>query len=380
MNLWNQQWEALHVTRQQEGTSERIMSVDALRGFDMFWIIGGKLIFQGLNDACDIPATRWIMSQLKHSVWYGFTFWDIIMPLFMFLVGISMTYSMRKRLSAEPSKRKLWKHIAFRLVLLWILGMAVQGKLLTYDIHQMKLYSNTLQAIAAGYLLASLFILYLPVLHQLFATIGLMLLYWAVFLLIPVPGIGAGSYSADGNIAIYLDKMILGGFQDGTTYTWLISSLNFGATTMLGVLAGYVLQLKTMPQEKFWRLVVIGFVLVLIGLLWSVWHPSIKHIWTSSFVLFSGGLCFLLLAGFYGVIDVLQIRAWSLPFIVIGSNAIAAYVSAEVFDFRLIAKVFVEGLEQYVGTWYPLFLAVGGVAVLYLILLYLYKKKIYIKI
>jgi predicted acyltransferase len=377
---WFEEIEEFHVTRPRDPGEGRVLSVDALRGFDMFWIIGGKKIFKGLDDALDLPLTNWLFSQLDHAEWYGFTFYDVIMPLFLFLVGISMTYSVRKRLIAEPSRVILWKHVAVRLVLLWILGMAVQGKLLTYDIGQIKLYSNTLQAIAAGYLLASIIVLYLPVVHQISATVGLMLVFWAAFLWIPVPGFGAGFYLPDGNIAIYIDKMILGGFQDGTTYTWILSSLNFGATTMLGVFAGYMLQSRKKPAQKLWRLAVIGIVLVLAGLLWSLWHPLIKHLWTGSFVLFSGGLCFLLLAGFFGVIEVMQFRTWSFPLVVIGSNAILAYVSANIFDYRLVAKVFVGGLEQYVGDWYPFVLAAGGFTVLYLVLLYLYRNRILIKI
>lgn len=380
MNSWFERLEEYSVHHPTELPPGRVLSVDALRGFDMFWIIGGKKIFKGLDDACDIPLTNWLFSHLDHAEWYGFTFYDLIMPLFLFVVGVSMVYSTRRRLSAAPSNRVLWKHIGIRIAWLWILGMAVQGRLLTYDVDQIKLYSNTLQAIAAGYLLASILILYLPVFRQMIATLSLMLVTWGMFLWIPVSGFGAGLYTPDGNVAIALDKFILGRFQDGTTYTWILSSLNFGATTMLGVFAGYLLLSRTSEAQKFYRLLFAGIGLVIAGLLWSFWHPLIKHLWTGSFVLFSGGLCFILLAAFYGIIDVLRFRKWSFPLVVIGSNAIAAYVSANIFDYRLIAKVFVGGLEQYVGPWYPFVLAVGGFGVLYLILLFLFKKRIFIKV
>ena len=155
MNAFFHQLDHFGLDRQSVLSKDRILSVDALRGFDMIWIIGVKKVFKGLDDACNTPLTNWLFAQLDHAEWYGFTFYDIIMPLFLFLVGISMVYSTRKRLGAEPSKLALWKHIAVRFVLLWILGMVVQGKLLTYDVEQIKFYSNTLQAIAAGYLLAS---------------------------------------------------------------------------------------------------------------------------------------------------------------------------------------------------------------------------------
>ena len=361
-------------------SKERILSVDALRGFDMFWIIGGREIFRSLDKVFNNSTTQFIKDELKHAEWLGFTFYDIIMPLFLFLVGISMVYSYRKRLSKDNSKSKLWKHIIIRFAWLWVLGMVVQGNLLSYDINELKLYSNTLQAIAAGYLIASIIILYANVFYQVVITIGLMMLYWLLLALIPVPGFGSGLYTPEGNFAIYIDKLLLGMFQDGSTYTWIISSLNFGATTMLGVFTGYFLQSQKKPLTKFYYLLISGFILVVLGLIWNFWHPSIKHIWTSSYVLLSGGLCLMLLALFYYLVDVLEYRKWSTMFIVIGSNAIAAYVSAHIFDFKLVAEVFVGGLEKYVGSWYQFILALGGFTVLYLILKFMHKNKIFIKV
>jgi len=361
-------------------SKERILSVDALRGFDMFWIIGGREIFRSLDKVFNNSTTQFIKDELKHAEWLGFTFYDIIMPLFLFLVGISMVYSYRKRLSKDNSKSKLWKHIIIRFTWLWVLGMVVQGNLLSYDINELKLYSNTLQAIAAGYLIASIIILYANVFYQVVITIGLMLLYWLLLALIPVPGFGSGLYTPEGNFAIYIDKLLLGMFQDGSTYTWIISSLNFGATTMLGVFTGYFLQSQKKPLTKFYYLLISGFILVVLGLIWNFWHPSIKHIWTSSYVLLSGGLCLMLLALFYYIVDVLEYRKWSKMFIVIGSNAIAAYVSAHIFDFKFVAEVFVGGLEKYVGSWYQFILALGGFTVLYLILKFMHKNKIFIKV
>ena len=361
-------------------SNDRVLSVDALRGFDMFWIIGGREIFRSLDKVFNNSTTQFIKDELKHAEWLGFTFYDIIMPLFLFLVGISMVYSYRKRLSKDNSKAKLWKHIIIRFAWLWVLGMVVQGNLLSYDINELKLYSNTLQAIAAGYLIASIIILYANVFYQFVITVGMMMLYWLLLALIPVPGFGSGQYTPEGNFAIYFDKLILGMFQDGSTYTWIISSLNFGATTMLGVFTGYFLQSQKKPLTKFYYLLFSGFILVALGLIWNFWHPSIKHIWTSSYVLLSGGLCLMLLALFYYLVDILEYRKWSKMFIVIGSNAIAAYVSAHIFDFKLVAEVFVGGLEKYVGAWYQFILALGGFTVLYLILKFMHKNKIFIKV
>jgi predicted acyltransferase len=377
--LW-QRLDDFSDSRQQTISKDRVLSVDALRGFDMFWIIGGRKIFQGLDGVLHNSATQWINAQLNHAEWFGFTFYDIIMPLFLFLVGISMVFSFRKRLSQEPSKKKLWKHIVVRFVWLWIFGMIVQGKLLTYDIDQIKLFSNTLQAIAAGYVIAALLILYLPLLYQIAATIGLMLMYWALLVWIPVPEISAGVYSPEGNVALLIDKSILQSFQDGTTYTWILSSLNFGATTMLGVFTGYLFQTQVNASKRVYWLMIAGIALIGCSQLWAPFHPIIKHIWTSSFVLYSGGICLVMVSIFYLAVDVLGYRKWTTPLVIIGSNAIAAYVSAHIFDFKLIAAVFVRGLEQYVGLWYPFVLSLGGFLILYSILKYMFDRKIILKI
>ena len=311
---------------------------------------------------------------------WDFNFYDLIMPLFLFLVGIAMTYSFRKRLKSNPSKSNLWGHIFIRILILWILGMMVQGKLLTYDLDEIKFYSNTLQAIAAGYLIASLLILNLSVVKQIIATFAIMMLYWVIMDFAPIPNAGAGHYEPELNFAIYIDKLILGKYQDGTTYTWLISSLNFGATTMLGVFTGYLLQSNKKPLIKFFSLFASGFALIIISEIWSIWHLSIKHLWTSSFVLLSGGICILLLAIFYLIIDVLNYNKWATLLVIIGSNAIFAYVSANIFKYKLVSAVFLDGLEKYTGVWFPFLSASGGLIVLLLILRYMYKNKIFIKI
>lgn len=369
--------ESFRVTRQHPAGHDRVLAVDVLRGFDMVWIIGGKKIIKGLDGALDTPFTNWLFGQFDHAAWEGFTFYDIIMPLFLYVVGIAMVYSTGKRLARNPQSGTIWKHILVRFVILWILGMIVQGGLLTYDPGRFALYSNTLQAIAAGYLLASAIILYLPVVMQIATTIGLLLGTWAVYAWIPGPG---GTYDPDGNIALFIDRQILGTFQDGTTYTWVLSSLNFTATTMLGVFTAYLLQSTTVPMVKVRTMVLGGTAMIILGLLWAPWHPIVKHLWTGSFVLFSGGICLLMLAAFFVLTDVLHIRRWTSFLVVIGSNAIFAYVTASIFDYRLIARVVLGGLEPHVGAWYPFLLATGGLAVLYMILAVMYRKKVFLRI
>lgn len=363
-------------------SNERVISVDALRGFDMFWIFGGEGIFMGLDKVFHNKITGFINEQLNHVEWFGFHFYDIIMPLFLFMVGISMVYSYRKRLSTDKSELSLWKHTIKRFFILWFLGLIVQGNLLTYDITKFHLYANTLQAIAAGYIIATIIILYLPVMHQITATIGLMLLYWGIMALIPIGGNTLGAYTPDRNVAQFVDAFILGRFDDGLDYTWIVSSLNFGATTMLGVFCGYILQSTSNKYVKLRNFVIFGIALIILALIWNIWHPVIKKLWTSSFVLFSGGICTLLLGAFYLVIDIWNVRKGTKWMIIIGSNAIFAYVVSHVFgdQLRAIANVFLNGLIPYIGNWFDTLSYTGGVLILFVILKYMYKNKIYIKI
>jgi len=368
--------------KQQGKPAGRLISIDALRGFDMFFIIGGERILASLHDVFGRPETEWIRTQLTHVKWEGFRFEDLIMPLFLFIVGVVMPYSFDKRLNADHGKMRLYLHVLKRTAILFVLGMIAQGNLLEYDISKLHIYSNTLQAIAAGYIIAAIIMLNLGLRWQIATTGILLLLFWALMMLVPFPGRGVDVLLPDGNLAIYIDRVIFGPFIDGTEppYTWILSGMTFACTVMLGVMAGYLLRSDKVGIRKVLWLLAAGGGCIVAGLLWSLLFPIIKHIWTSSFVLFSGGLCFMLLALFYLVIDVLGFRKWAFGFVVIGMNAIAVYMATHLINFRNIGGVFVEGLEKYAGNWYPFIYATAGFAVVWLILWWMYRKKTFVKI
>jgi predicted acyltransferase len=362
-------------------TAGRVVSLDALRGFDMFWIIGGGWIIAGLAKGLDSAwFNQVIMPHLEHVPWEGFVAWDLIMPLFLFVVGAAMPYSFAKRIEQGHPKSRLYAHILFRVAILWILGMIAQGRLLQYDLSQLRLYSNTLQAIAAGYLIASIILLNLRIWGQLAVTAALLLLYWALLMLVPVPGYGAGQLTPDGNLAIYIDKLILGPYQDGTSYTWILSSMTFGCTVMMGALAGQLLRADFGKARKVLFLLAAGIACIWIGWAWGLIFPIIKHIWTSSMVLFAGGWSLVLLGIFYLLFDMLPLRFLAFPFVVIGMNAIAVYMVTRVYDFRHLGDIFVAGLARWTGDWHSFVRAVAGMTVIWLILFYLYRKQTFIKI
>jgi predicted acyltransferase len=363
------------------------MSIDALRGFDMFWIIGGGAIFRSLHDIFENSTTEFISMQLAHVKWEGFRFQDLIMPLFLFIVGVVMPFAFNKRLEQGHSKSRLYRHIIMRFLILFVLGMIAQGRLLEYDLSQLRIFSNTLQAIAVGYLISAIIILNLKLVWQIVTTVALLLLFWALMMLVPVPEHGAGALTPEGNLAIYIDRLILGSFIDGTDppYTWILSGMTFACTVMLGVFAGHLLRSDKTNSKKVLLLIVMGFGSLLLGWLWNdrLWifsFPIIKHIWTSSFVLYSAGWCFLLLALFYLIIDVWGLKKWAFGFVVIGTNAIAVYMATRVFNFRNIGDIFVGGLEKWCGSWFGFIQAIAGFIVVWLILLWMYRKKTFIKI
>ena len=187
----------------------RVASVDALRGFDMFWIIGGGALLKALVEIWENPVTETLKQQLRHVKWEGFHAWDLIMPLFLFIVGVAIPFSFNKRLARGDGKRKLYFHIVKRVVILSVLGIVAQGDLLAYDISNLRIYGYVLGAIAAGYFVSSIIVLNMRIVWQMITTAGLMLLFWALMSWVPVPG-GPGGTAMDGNLAFYLDKLLLG--------------------------------------------------------------------------------------------------------------------------------------------------------------------------
>lgn len=358
----------------------RVVSIDALRGFDMFLIIGGGAILASLDGIFGNSVTGFIAWQLEHAEWEGFRFEDIIMPLFLFIVGVVMPFSFSKRLARGESKKSLYFHIIKRTVILFFLGMVAQGNLLDYDLSTFHIYSNTLQAIAVGYFIAAVVMLNFKLFGQILATAVFLLLFWVLMVFVPVPGHGAGVLTPEGNLAIYIDRLVFGQFQDGTHYTWLLSGLGFAATTLLGVFGGEWLRSGRSGGAKVLGLAVGGAFCMAGGYLWGMWFPIIKHLWTSSFVLYSGGMCYVLLALFYLIIDVWGFGRWAFGFKVIGMNAIAVYMANMIFDFKLVGNIFIRGLSEQLGPWEDFVQRLAAFLVVWLIFWWMYRKRSFIKI
>ncbi|HPO14572.1 MAG TPA: DUF5009 domain-containing protein [Candidatus Hydrogenedentes bacterium] len=365
---------------------ERIMSVDALRGFDMFWITGGKDMVVALLALFLGTLPPWLEFQLEHVPWEGFVAWDMIMPLFLFIVGTSIPFAFRQRMLSGKGGPKIYLKIIRRVLILWVLGMIAQGHLLgsikALDPSMLHFYSNTLQSIAAGYLVASLVVLNLPRWGQIVTTIVLLASYWLLLVLVPFPGHAAGVLEPHANIAMWVDETILGRFRDGTPYTWILSSLGFAATVMLGVHSGQILQMERPQKTRLLWLMGMALGCLAVGWLWSYSLPFIKHIWTSSMVLWAAGWSFLLLAFFYYVIDMKGFKKWAFPFMVVGMNAIAAYMGAPVI-LRLLESglgLLCGGDLKGIGHILEAIFATLSYAVVWAGLYLMYRKRWFVKI
>ena len=360
-------------------TAQRLMSLDALRGFDMFWIIGGDAFFRALAPIFPGPITGSIVRQLEHVAWQGLHFYDVIWPLFMFMVGVAMRLSLAKRRSMGVTDRTLYVHAAKRALILFFLGMIAQGNLLAYDLSILHPCYSVLHGIAAGYLIATIVMMNLRPRWQVVVLGGFLLGYWTLLMLIPVPGVGAGVLTPEGNAAAYVDRLLLGRFHYGTN-TWFLSYPGFASSVLLGVLAGELLQSSRSARSKVAGLFGAGALALVLGLVWSLWLPIIKLLWTSSYVLVSGGISFILLGTFYLVIDLWGFRTWAFGFTVIGMNSIVAYMSMMLFDFRHIGNIFVGSLLPRVGPWSGLLEASAAFSVLWLVLFWMHRTRTFVKL
>ena len=359
--------------------TERLVSLDALRGFDMFWIIGGTAILMGFGKVIHRPFFDKFLEQFDHVPWRGLHFYDLIWPLFMFIMGAAIPLSMAKRRAQGESDRTLLLHALWRAVVMFCLGTVTQGNLLLFDWYKFRPCYSVLHGLAAGYLIATLVAVKVKARWHVLTIAAFLLVYWALVMFVPVPGVGAGVLTPQGNLPTYVDQLVLGHLHYGEN-TWFLSYLGFGASVLLGVLAGQVLMSERSPGRKLYRLLVMGAGSLLGGLVWSLAFPVIKLMWTSSYVLISGGLSFLVLALFYWIIDVLGYKKWAFGFIVIGMNSIAVYVATEVFDFRDVGNVFVGHLLPRVGRWDSLVEATAAFVIIWLILYWMYREKEFIRI
>ena len=365
----------------------RLMSLDAFRGFVMFWIVGGEALAHALAklDGVQSEVLNTVMIQLKHVSWEGFRFYDLIFPSFVFIVGASVAFSLGK-LQASGSRRAAVRRVIWRGLLLWLVGIIYYGGI-SGGLEGVRLL-GVLQRIGICYLVTGLLFIYLPVRGLVAAFLILLGGYWALLSFVAVPGQEAVSFEEGRNITNWFDSKYLPFFKWNGTHDpeGILSTLPAIATCLLGVFTGLVLKNERMAGgKKALTLLGVGVALVLAGHLWGGYHPVIKNLWTSSFVVLAGGWSLILLAFFYLVIDVVRVKKWAMPFVWIGMNPIAIYLLSDVVKFNQIAERvlggsiadWANGMASGLGA---LVVAVGGMILILWLCRTLYKRKIFFRI
>ncbi len=318
----------------------RLASLDALRGFDMFFIVGGGSLAGAMETLGDSWPARLFTDQLDHATWEGFHFYDLVFPMFVFIAGVSLALSLPRR-AAEIGRAATARGLIVRAVILFAIGVLYSGGL-NKGIENVR-WLGVLQRIALASAGAGLLSLWLGARSLAIACGALLLGYWALLASVPAPGGVAGDLREGHNLVNWFDSQFLPGRKyDGThDPEGILSTIPAVANCILGVLAGIFLRTtRAGGSRKSLLLVGGGAALLALGLLWSVPFPMIKKLWTSSFVLFACGCSAILLGAFHQIIEVRKVRAWAAPFIWIGLNPITIYLAAKLVNFNQLADSF----------------------------------------
>ncbi|MDB6066956.1 MAG: hypothetical protein JWR26_3164 [Pedosphaera sp.] len=388
----------------------RLLSLDALRGFDMFWIVGGEGLVHGLYQAFPVWPLSLLNGQMDHKAWAGVAFYDLIFPLFVFMVGVSMVFSLT-RMIERSGRAVALRRVVFRSLILYAFGLIQYGGL-AHGVDHIR-WMGVLQRIGLCYLFVGVLFCTFR-LKGLIAICGLLLAgYWALLTFVPVRDFNLETTHLK-SLALKFDdaetvrlfqtttNMVRGRFDDGLNVTqhidfqylpghkWdgaydpegILSTIPALATCLLGVFAGFLLKNGGVPdQRKVVYLMAGGVACVALGFLWGMQFPVIKKIWTSSYVLVAGGYACLFLAAFYQMVDIWHWRRWCTPFVWIGMNSITIYLAFHLVSFENYAERVVDGpVQEALGRWGYLLLAMVVVAMMFALVRFLYRRKIFLRL
>lgn len=357
--------------------TERLMALDALRGFTMFWIIGGDAQFASLDR---LGATGWaavVAAQLHHVPWEGLHFYDLIFPLLLFVVGVSLVYSL-DRIVERAGRRAAVRRILRRAVLIYLLGVLYDGGLADCSVE--NVLCGVLQRVAICYLLAGLLYLTLRLRGLVAVVCAILVGYWALLSFVPAPGEAAVSFARNHNWSDRID-ILLPPYHHRDP-EGLLSTFPATCSALLGVFAGLLLKAPQMDARRKSRLMWVGgLALWLAGLLWGLQFPIVKRIWTSSYVLATGGTSLLALAAFYTVIERWNMRRWATPFVWIGMNPLTLYMVGNVVDMEGLARRFVGGeIEYSLGPYGGLLVTAVQMGLMLALARFLYQRRIFLRV
>lgn len=365
-------------------SAKRLLSIDTLRGFDMLLISGAGSFIYLLHGKTGQPWVDALALQFEHPAWNGFTFYDFIFPLFLFIAGLSIPFSLNKGLEQGLSKSALYRKAFKRMLILIALGILDKNAPVPFlDWSQIR-FVGVLQRIGFAGFIATVLYLNFSTKTRIFWIAGLLLFYYAAMFLIPVPGYGAGDLSFEGNLNGWIDRTFLPGRLLQKTYdeNGIFTQIPALCLAVLGTLAADIFRNVHLSNHKKLRnLVISGLVCLSIGLLWGLHFPINKHLWSSSFIMLTGGMSFLSIALFYWIIDILKYRKWTFFFLVIGMNSLTIYLAYRFIDFGHTSRLLFEGF--YINSpekWHPVFESIGALAIVWSFLYLLYRLKIFVKV
>ena len=362
---------------------QRLYSLDALRGFDMFWIAGGEGIFHTLAKITGSPFWKTMSDQFEHPDWNGFHFYDLIFPLFLFIAGVATPYSVGRELEKGTAKQKLLLRVIRRGLVLVLLGIIYNNGLKIHPLAEVR-FCSVLGRIGLAYMFANIIYLYTKQRGQAIWFASLLIGYWLLLRFTSAPGFPAGDLTMQGNFASYIDRSIIPGKLYLTIHDpeGLMSTIPAIGTGLLGILAGQLLKNSSLSGgAKAGRLAIAGVISLVLALGWNVVFPINKNLWTSSFVLCVGGISLLLLAAFYYIIDVRGYRRWAFFFTVIGMNSILIYLSGHFINWKYATDGFFTWVGQLVGSpWDAFAMVICLLIVKWAFLYFLYKKKVFLRV
>jgi len=364
--------------------SNRLFSLDALRGFDMFWIMGAEEIVHALFKATGNSFWGGFSNQLTHPAWNGFHFYDLIFPLFLFIAGVATPYSVGRELELGKTKQQVMLRVFKRAFILVLLGLLVNNGLHLRPIADIR-FGSVLGRIGLAYMLANF--IYINTTKQNTQIAYFVILLTGYYLLLKytaAPGFSAGDLTQAGNFASYLDRSILPGrlYLGNHDPEGLISTIPAIGTGLLGILVGkYLKNNPASGTQKSIKLLLLGSLFVGIALLWNYDFPINKNLWTSSFVMLVGGLSMILLSFFYFIIDVKGYKQWAYFFKIIGMNSILIYISGHFIDWEYTTNALFQWLGQLVGAPYNMVVMASlYVGIEWAFLYFMFKMKIFLKV
>lgn len=361
----------------------RLFSLDALRGFDMFWIMGGEEIFHGMAKATGSPFWGAIANQFTHPDWNGFHLYDLIFPLFLFMAGVSTPFSVGRELEKGKTRQQLLLRVIKRAFILVLLGLVVNNGLKIMPVSEIR-FPSVLGRIGIAYMFANIIYLYSTERWQMFWFGFFIIGYWLLLKFTSAPGFPMGDLTMKGNFASYVDRSILPGrlYLGIHDPEGLFSTIPAISTGILGILTGLLLKKGGITQmRKVATMAVVGVIFLILAQIWNLDFPINKNLWTSSFVLHVGGLSLLLMALFYYIIDVKGYQKWAFYFRVIGMNSILIYISGHFIKWSYTTEGFLGWIGQLVGDPYNIVvMAICFVMVKWAFLYYLYTKKTFLRV